>query len=333
MKLVDLIPNICEGLPFKEGESVLLNFWGDKADLEILDLLADNLSKKGVIPFEHHCSKAFFERVILNLIKNYKEFPQEYLDYLSSFKHAVDIFMDTPSLPQGICESDIPRFQRCLGELFKTLTDGKEHYIQLTVPTEANALRAKMDLYTYETALCSALSVDFSTLKKVCRQNVERVKDKETVTISTGEHCFLTLDLRGRQWFVDDGCGDFPAGEIYIAPKEEASNGDLLVPMVNLEGKIYLDVVMTFEGGKFMRSSCKELDDFFNQCPDNFGVLCEFGIGLNPQVKELTGFTPIDEKALGTYHIALGMNHLFGGENDCPFHMDFVFRAKEVVFS
>ena len=29
--------------------------------------------------------------------------------------------------------------------------------------------------------------------------------------------------------FIDDGCGDFPSGEISIAPIENDSNGDLLV--------------------------------------------------------------------------------------------------------
>ncbi len=161
MKFTDLIPNICEGLPFKEGDSVLLNFWGDKADLDILDLLGDNLGKKGIAPYEHHCSNAFLKRVVLNLLQNDKSFPQEYLGYLSSFNHVVDIFMYTPSLPKQIRQSDIPLFQKCLGQLFNALTTDKEHYIQLAVPTEANALRANMDRHAYESALCNALSVDF----------------------------------------------------------------------------------------------------------------------------------------------------------------------------
>ena len=51
---------------------------------------------------------------------------------------------------------------------------------------------------------------------------------------------------------LDDGCGDFPSGEVYIAPIENNSNGDLLVSMVNLKGQIYRDVLMTFKDGKFM---------------------------------------------------------------------------------
>ena len=52
---------------------------------------------------------------------------------------------------------------------------------------------------------------------------------------------------------------------------------------------------------------------------------------LIPNICE--GFTLVDEKALGTYHIGLGMNHLSGGKNNCPFHMDFVFHCDDVIFN
>ncbi|MDU5080939.1 aminopeptidase [Tissierella carlieri] len=333
MEFIDLIPNICEGFPFEKGDFVLLNFWGDNEDLKILDLLSENISKKGIIPFKHHCSNSFFERVVLNLIRNDQKFAQEYLDYLSSFKYVIDIFMYTPSLPNGISEPEIPRFKEYLGELFNSLTQDKKYYIQLTVPTETNASNAGLDYDIYNSALCNALSVDFPKLKKSCKEKVESLKDKNSVEILTGKEYSLKLDISSRKWFVDDGCGDLPPGEVYIAPVENNSNGDLLVSIVNLKGQIYKDVLMTFEDGKLIKSSSKEVDEFFNSLPENFKILCEFGIGLNPQVEDFIGFTSIDEKALGTYHIALGMNHLFGGENNCPFHMDFVFTCDEVIFS
>lgn len=333
MEFIDLIPNICEGFPFEKGDFVLLNFWGDKEDLEILDLLSENISKKGIIPFKNHCSNSFFEKVVLNLIRNDQKFAQEYFNYLASFKHVIDIFMYTPSLPNGISEPEIPKFKEYLGELFNSLTEDKKYYIQLTVPTEINASKAGLDYDIYNSALCNALSVDFPKLKRSCEEKLESLRDKNSVEILTGKEYSLKLDISNREWFVDDGCGDFPPGEVYIAPIEDNSNGDLLVSIMNLKGQIYKDVLMTFKNGKLIRSSSKEVDEFFNSLPENFKILCEFGIGLNPQVKDLIGFTSIDEKALGTYHIALGMNHLFGGENNCPFHMDFVFTCDDVIFN
>lgn len=332
MEFIDLIPNICEGFPFEKGDFVLLNFWGDNEDLEVLDLISENISKKGIIPFKHHYSNSFFEKVILNLIDNNLEIPEEYLEYLSSFNQVIDIFMYSPSLPNGISESSIPKFKKYLGELFNSLTQDKKYYIQINVPTEINASNAGLDYDIYNSALCNALSVDFPKLKKSCKEKVESLRGNNSIEILTGKEYSLKLDISNRKWFVDDGCGDFPPGEVYIAPIENSSNGDLLVSIVNLKGQIYRDVLMTFKDGKLINSSSKELDEFFNSLPENFRILCEFGIGLNPQVKDLIGFSSIDEKSLGTYHIGLGMNHLFGGKNNCPFHMDFVFTCDDVVF-
>lgn len=333
MEFIDLIPNICEGFPFDKGDFVLLNFWGDNEDLTILDLLSENVSKKGIVPFKHHCSNSFFEKVVLNLIRNDQKFAQEHLRYLSSFKHVIDIFMYTPSLPNGISDPEIPKFQEYLGELFNSLTQDKKNYIQLNVPTEINASKAGLDYDIYNSSMCNALSVDFPNLKKACREKVDSLKAKNNIEIITNKKYLLKLNINNRKWFIDDGCGDFPPGEVYIAPIESNSNGNLLVPVIHLKEQTYKDVLLTFENGILIKSSSKEINEFLYALPEKYKILCEFGIGLNPKVKKLIGFTPIDEKALGTYHIGLGMNHFFGGENNCPFHMDFVFTCDNIIFS
>ena len=332
MEFIDLIPNICEGFPFEKGDFVLLNFWGDNEDLGILDLFSENLSKKGIITSTNHCSNSFLEKVVLNLIRNDQKFAQEYLSFLTSFRHVIDIFMYTPSLPDGITETEVPIFKEYLSKLFNSLTQDKEYYIQIHVPTEINALKANLDYDIYNSSLCNALSVDFPNLKKACKEKVDSLKNKNSIEIITDKKYLLKLDISNRKWFLDDGCGDYPPGEVYIAPIESNSNGELLIPTINLKGKIHRNILLTFEKGRLIKSSSKEVDEFICSLPENFKILCEFGIGLNPEIKELIGFTPIDEKALGTYHIGLGMNHIFGGENHCPFHMDFVFTCDHIIF-
>jgi leucyl aminopeptidase (aminopeptidase T) len=59
--------------------------------------------------------------------------------------------------------------------------------------------------------------------------------------------------------------------------------------------------------------------------------LSELGIGLNPFAK-LVGIPLIDEGALGTAHIALGLNYTFGGAiKDAKAHIDFVFRDPTIL--
>ncbi len=55
---------------------------------------------------------SFFDKVVLNLINNNEKFPNNYFEYLSSFGSVIDIFMYTPSLPNGISNEDIPRFKK-----------------------------------------------------------------------------------------------------------------------------------------------------------------------------------------------------------------------------
>lgn len=70
--------------------------------------------------------------------------------------------------------------------------------------------------------------------------------------------------------------------------------------------------------------------DFINQFPGDKDIIAEFGIGLNENVQSLTGSTIIDEKCIGTAHIAIGMNNLFGEKNSSNFHMDFIFTPSKI---
>ncbi len=61
-------------------------------------------------------------------------------------------------------------------------------------------------------------------------------------------------------------------------------------------------------------------------------ILCEIGIGVNPQVSKLSGDEIWDEKATGTAHIALGANGPFGGENkEVDYHRDLVFYPRSIL--
>lgn len=53
-------------------------------------------------------------------------------------------------------------------------------------------------------------------------------------------------------------------------------------------------------------------------------VIGEFGIGINPEVKKAIGYTITDEKIIGSIHIAIGENRMFGGENESSLHWDLV---------
>ena len=61
-------------------------------------------------------------------------------------------------------------------------------------------------------------------------------------------------------------------------------------------------------------------------------LLGEFGIGLNPAIDQVTGCTLLDEKMLGTAHIALGENRALGGINNSALHWDLVIQNVRIDF-
>ena len=89
-------------------------------------------------------------------------------------------------------------------------------------------------------------------------------------------------------------------------------------------------MTLEFEKGKLINCSSEKLMDFINQFPGDKDIIAEFGIGLNENVQSLTGSTIIDEKCIGTAHIAIGMNNLFGEKNSSNFHMDFIFTPSKI---
>ena len=139
----------------------------------------------------------------------------------------------------------------------------------------------------------------------------------------------LSFDLGDRAWLTD--AGDIPCGEVYISPIEESGEGKVLVPEVYLTGNRFDDVELEFRRGRLVSSSESELLDQIRSHSDDADMLAEFGIGLNPSVKRLIGHPSVDEKCGGTVHIAIGMNHLAGGNNFSSLHLDLVFPPVRVL--
>ena len=138
--------------------------------------------------------------------------------------------------------------------------------------------------------------------------------------------------------------GNIPAGEVYFPPKKESVNGKVIIDgsSRNRDGTIIIKNPITLiiknsnlikiEGDK----EAKLLEETLSWAERNskypWGIrkICEFGIGLNPKAK-IIGSTIVDEKTLGTAHIALGSNNWFGGSIFAMTHLDQVFRNPRIT--
>lgn len=183
------------------------------------------------------------------------------------------------------------------------------------------------------------LTGDWHAITERTRAVAARLARADQVRMLSAAGTDLRFRLGGRPIHQDSGMlrtpgafGNIPPGEAFVAPLEHSAEG-LLVVDQSL-GDIPLDepVVLTFRQGRAVEAeggqAARELERRLGS--DHGGwTLGEFGLGTNPFAR-LRGRAPLDEKVLGTAHVALGGNTHFGGANPAASHHDCVVRAPRV---
>lgn len=193
-----------------------------------------------------------------------------------------------------------------------------------------------------QTVLAEDLAVDCLAIAECTAATAARLAVARQVRLVTAAGTDLTFTVAGRPVHQDTGVlrdpgayGNLPAGEAFVAPLEESAEGRVVVDLSL--GDIPLDgpVTLTFRGGRAVAvaggEAARELERRLGAPGDRPGAwtLGEFGLGTNPGAG-LRGRAPLDEKVLGTAHIALGSNTHFGGANRAETHYDCVISKPTV---
>ena len=200
--------------------------------------------------------------------------------------------------------------------------------------TKHGARAASMPGITTE-MMKRTLNVDFNKIKKDNLQLISKLKSRNEIRITTKLGTDITFYTKSRKWISDDGLytkkgsfGNLPAGEVFIAPLENKTNGTIVCDASvgglgmadeNIKIKVKNGFIEKIEGGKIAKKFELLLKNKF------YRNVAELGIGTNPKAK-ITGEVLEDEKVINTCHIAFGNNRHFGGEVDVPFHVDFVIK-------
>lgn len=188
--------------------------------------------------------------------------------------------------------------------------------------------------------------VDYGKLKELSNALAGILSDGKSVRITSAIGTDLTLNIAGRKGIAMYGAcerGGFinlPDGEALISPVN--ADGTLVVdgsmpPDSPTEwgiiGKIKTPIILQIKGGKITSiSGGKEavvLKKVLAAFPETAKVIAELGVGTNPIAKVIGNIT-VDEKALGTIHIAFGNSANIGGTNDVPIHLDAVITSSTV---
>jgi len=199
---------------------------------------------------------------------------------------------------------------------------------------DARAMRvpyAKLDRIFWDT-----MDVDFRRLHAFNERLRRLLRGARTIRI-VGDRTDLAFSVRGRE-FIND-CGivakekigymNLPAGEIFTAPVEKSANGEIYfdLPCMYHYGKQVEGVWFKFKNGKVVQykieKGLKDFEDIIKNASGAKTTIAELGLGTNPNARPTGGMIIVDEKLLGTIHIAIGQNKLYGGRNESTIHWDF----------
>ena len=142
----------------------------------------------------------------------------------------------------------------------------------------------------------------------------------------------VTLGVAGRRAVIDDGhlkrpgaFGNLPAGEAYIPPIETIGDGVIVFDgSLATYGLLKQPLRIELQEGRAVAASGEAagwLLATLDAGGDPGRSIAEIGIGTKPRAR-LCGSTAVDEKALGTAHLAFGTNATFGGRNVSTVHID-----------
>ena len=195
-----------------------------------------------------------------------------------------------------------------------------------------------------ESILCRTLTIDYEAVRDRVNRVCDELDRTARVQVTTPSGTDLALSIEGRlahgrkggiyrepgQW------GNLPCGEAFVAPVEGSAQGVYVVDASHGGvGRLAEPIRISVEDGRAVRiegsSEAARLRSLLESVGDSEAYnLAEFGIGCNHAAR-ICGITLEDEKVLGTCHLALGRNDLFGGAVRTSVHVDGVLTRATVL--
>lgn len=169
---------------------------------------------------------------------------------------------------------------------------------------------------------------DWDSAKIRWQSVCDAIDEGEAVTI-TSPDTKLRLGIRGRTAALFAGEANLPDGEVATAPVDDQVDGHITFPGVTVfAGEVFENLYLRFEAGKVVEVRADQGAEVARALIDTDAGshrVGELGIGLSNTVQQWTGDLFIDEKILGTVHIALGRAYpQCGGINESTLHWDIV---------
>lgn len=208
--------------------------------------------------------------------------------------------------------------------------------------SKAGARIASMPSITKE-ILEGPMKANYKDIKERTEPLAEKITEASKVRVTTEKGTDISLNLEGRKGLADTGIllnpGDFgnlPAGEAYCAPVEGYGNGTIIIDSVMAGiGKLSEPIKWKVEKGRIVQidggREARELESKLRMLDENALKIAELGVGTNPEAKPM-GNILVDEKIMGTVHIAVGDNSHMGGKQKSQIHLDGIISRPNLEF-
>jgi aminopeptidase len=203
-------------------------------------------------------------------------------------------------------------------------------------PCQSAAQDAEMSLAQYEDFVYTAgllhlkdPPAEWRRISTAQQRVCDYLNKCREVRFTTPQGTDLRLGVAGRRWLNCDGHENFPDGEVYTGPVEDATEGVVCYSFPAVHGgREVHDIRLTFKAGKVVDASASKGKEFLLKMLDQdrgARVLGEIAIGTNYAIAGYTKNTLFDEKIGGTFHAALGAAYPgSGGKNISGLHWDMV---------
>jgi len=208
----------------------------------------------------------------------------------------------------------------------------KKRWCVTQYPTPAYAQEADMSLKEYEDFVYSAMLHDWH--KESERMGVlKKIMDNTDKVQIIGEETDITMSIKGRTTVVSDGTHNMPGGEVFTAPVDDSTSGEIFfdLPAVRY-GKEVQEIKLNFENGEivdYTATKNKSLLEGIINTDEGSKRLGELGIGTNRTITKFTKNILFDEKIAGTIHLAVGFAYKeCGGINESAIHWDMIKTIK-----
>ena len=218
---------------------------------------------------------------------------------------------------------------------------GRMRWIGTQYPTASAAQDAEMSLAEFEDFVFGAgllHAKDPAAAWKAVSARQEKVvrymnKVRE-VRFRTPKGTDLTVGVKGRKWINCDGRVNFPDGEVFTGPIENATEGVVHYDFPAIfNGREVEGIVLRFRAGRVIDASATKNEAFLIKMLDQdpgARVLGEIAIGTNYQIQRHSKNTLFDEKIGGTFHAAVGASiQESGGKNVSALHWDMVCDLRQ----